>query len=131
MIDRMFIQEEKTTLALDKQLAKEKPGNESAGSRVPAASSGCGAFPHSATGRRPSPAFLPSPKALRADLRFLLRVSISPPQSWPCREGTSCHPPGHRKAGKQSQDRGEAGRSWWVAEVKVVSSVWCQGLLAH
>lgn len=26
MIDRMFIQEEKTTLALDKQLAKEKPG---------------------------------------------------------------------------------------------------------
>lgn len=26
MIDRMFIQEEKTMLALDKQLAKEKPG---------------------------------------------------------------------------------------------------------
>lgn len=26
MIDRMFIQEEKTTLALDRQLAKEKPG---------------------------------------------------------------------------------------------------------
>ncbi|OXB52900.1 UNVERIFIED_CONTAM: hypothetical protein H355_013941, partial [Colinus virginianus] len=25
MIDRMFIQEEKTMLALDKQLAKEKP----------------------------------------------------------------------------------------------------------
>ena len=28
MIDRMFIQEEKTMLALDKQLAKEKPGGQ-------------------------------------------------------------------------------------------------------
>lgn len=39
MIDRMFIQEEKTTLALDKQLAKEKPGErgrEGEGSPVPA-----------------------------------------------------------------------------------------------
>lgn len=34
MIDRMFIQEEKTTLALDKQLAKEKPGKRG-GSAVP------------------------------------------------------------------------------------------------
>ncbi|XP_045148591.1 BRD4-interacting chromatin-remodeling complex-associated protein [Echinops telfairi] len=31
MIDRMFIQEEKTTLALDKQLAKEKPGKRERG----------------------------------------------------------------------------------------------------
>lgn len=31
MIDRMFIQEEKTTLALDKQLAKEKPGERAGG----------------------------------------------------------------------------------------------------
>lgn len=39
MIDRMFIQEEKTTLALDKQLAKEKPGErgqEGEGSPAPA-----------------------------------------------------------------------------------------------
>lgn len=39
MIDRMFIQEEKTTLALDKQLAKEKPGErggEEEGSPTPA-----------------------------------------------------------------------------------------------
>ncbi|KAM8986056.1 BRD4-interacting chromatin-remodeling complex-associated protein isoform 4-T4 [Ara ararauna] len=36
MIDRMFIQEEKTTLALDKQLAKEKPDEYvSSSSRVP------------------------------------------------------------------------------------------------
>ncbi|XP_023377899.1 BRD4-interacting chromatin-remodeling complex-associated protein [Pteropus vampyrus] len=33
MIDRMFIQEEKTTLALDKQLAKEKPGERGGGER--------------------------------------------------------------------------------------------------
>lgn len=34
MIDRMFIQEEKTTLALDKQLAKEKPGERGGMGRV-------------------------------------------------------------------------------------------------
>lgn len=41
-----------------------------------------------------------------------------PLQSWPWREGTFCHPPRHRKAGEQSQDWGEASRSWWVAEVR-------------
>ncbi|XP_029414132.1 BRD4-interacting chromatin-remodeling complex-associated protein [Nannospalax galili] len=45
MIDRMFIQEEKTTLALDKQLAKEKPdeyvsSSRSLGLSVPASSEG-------------------------------------------------------------------------------------------
>lgn len=33
MIDQMFIQEEKTTLALDKQLAKEKPNEYLSSSR--------------------------------------------------------------------------------------------------
>uniref|UniRef100_A0A2K6SXG0 BRD4 interacting chromatin remodeling complex associated protein n=1 Tax=Saimiri boliviensis boliviensis TaxID=39432 RepID=A0A2K6SXG0_SAIBB len=64
MIDRMFIQEEKTTLALDKQLAKEKPGE--GGERCPhpptpgrrlrfRVGSGCVALPHSTTRRRPAP----------------------------------------------------------------------------
>ncbi|NXW52856.1 BICRA protein, partial [Nyctiprogne leucopyga] len=52
MIDRMFIQEEKTTLALDKQLAKEKPDeyvssssrSQNLSSSVPSASV-CGATP--------------------------------------------------------------------------------------
>ncbi|KAM6225032.1 BRD4-interacting chromatin-remodeling complex-associated protein [Rhynchocyon petersi] len=50
MIDRMFIQEEKTTLALDKQLAKEKPdeyvsSSRSLGLTVTAASSEGSRFP--------------------------------------------------------------------------------------
>lgn len=70
MIDRMFIQEEKTTLALDKQLAKEKPGERGGGERgtkgVPAPSqapeldlgAGAVASPSSTARRRPSPAVL-------------------------------------------------------------------------
>lgn len=69
MIDRMFIQEEKTTLALDKQLAKEKPGERGREGEVsptltgaPELDSGVEgvgvASPYSATRRRPSATFL-------------------------------------------------------------------------
>uniref|UniRef100_A0A8C5VFP6 BRD4 interacting chromatin remodeling complex associated protein n=1 Tax=Microcebus murinus TaxID=30608 RepID=A0A8C5VFP6_MICMU len=56
MIDRMFIQEEKTTLALDKQLAKEKPDEYVSSSRLlglPAAASADG---HRPPGHGPPPA---------------------------------------------------------------------------
>ncbi|XP_060995699.1 BRD4-interacting chromatin-remodeling complex-associated protein isoform X3 [Dama dama] len=55
MIDRMFIQEEKTTLALDKQLAKEKPDEYVSSSRslgLPIAASSEG---HRLPGHGPSP----------------------------------------------------------------------------
>ncbi|XP_055267716.1 BRD4-interacting chromatin-remodeling complex-associated protein isoform X3 [Moschus berezovskii] len=55
MIDRMFIQEEKTTLALDKQLAKEKPDEYVSSSRslgLPVAASSEG---HRLPGHGPSP----------------------------------------------------------------------------
>uniref|UniRef100_I3LLE2 BRD4 interacting chromatin remodeling complex associated protein n=1 Tax=Sus scrofa TaxID=9823 RepID=I3LLE2_PIG len=59
MIDRMFIQEEKTTLALDKQLAKEKPDEYVSSSRslgLPVAASSEG---HRLPGHGPAPSSAP------------------------------------------------------------------------
>ncbi|XP_069313490.1 BRD4-interacting chromatin-remodeling complex-associated protein [Eulemur rufifrons] len=63
MIDRMFIQEEKTTLALDKQLAKEKPDEYVSSSRslsLPVAASSEG---HRLPGHGPPPSSVPGASA--------------------------------------------------------------------
>uniref|UniRef100_A0A8C0X5V7 GLTSCR protein conserved domain-containing protein n=1 Tax=Castor canadensis TaxID=51338 RepID=A0A8C0X5V7_CASCN len=75
MIDRMFIQEEKTTLALDRQLAKEKPdeyvsSSRSLGLPVPAASEGHRPPGHgppssSSTSSAPPPPHLPTKLVIR------------------------------------------------------------------
>ncbi|XP_075346095.1 BRD4-interacting chromatin-remodeling complex-associated protein isoform X4 [Mycteria americana] len=65
MIDRMFIQEEKTMLALDKQLAKEKPDEYvSSSSRSQSLSSS--AAPASVSGAAPAPESLKAPPAQAA-----------------------------------------------------------------
>ncbi|XP_069857190.1 LOW QUALITY PROTEIN: BRD4-interacting chromatin-remodeling complex-associated protein-like [Dipodomys merriami] len=56
MIDRMFIQEEKTTLALDKQLAKEKPDEYVSSSRPPGLAISAPTSSLSSEGHRPPPA---------------------------------------------------------------------------
>ncbi|XP_040833817.1 BRD4-interacting chromatin-remodeling complex-associated protein [Ochotona curzoniae] len=75
MIDRMFIQEEKTTLALDKQLAKEKPdeyvsSSRSLGLPVPASSDGHrlsshGSASSSSAASAPPPSHLPTKLVIR------------------------------------------------------------------
>ncbi|XP_064293464.1 BRD4-interacting chromatin-remodeling complex-associated protein isoform X5 [Phalacrocorax carbo] len=63
MIDRMFIQEEKTMLALDKQLAKEKPDEYVSSSRSQSLSS---AAPASVSSAAPAPESLKAPPAQAA-----------------------------------------------------------------
>lgn len=112
MIDRMFIQEEKTTLALDKQLAKEKPGERGGGER------GTRGVPHSQPGPRirlRGAGAWPHPPAPLGGARAPLPCSslsshlcklTSPPfhRLDPGMEETCCHSPGDGKAREQSQD---------------------------
>ncbi|KAM6153599.1 LOW QUALITY PROTEIN: BRD4-interacting chromatin-remodeling complex-associated protein [Erethizon dorsatum] len=87
MIDRMFIQEEKTTLALDKQLAKEKPdeyvsSSRSLGLSTTVASSE-GPRPH---GHGPAPSAAPSvPAPSHPPTKLVIRhggVGGSPSVTW-------------------------------------------------
>ncbi|XP_058385696.1 LOW QUALITY PROTEIN: BRD4-interacting chromatin-remodeling complex-associated protein [Diceros bicornis minor] len=88
MIDRMFIQEEKTTLALDKQLAKEKPdeyvsSSRSLGLPIAAASEG-----HRLPGHGPLPSSAPGAPAqppLHLPTKLVIRhggAGGSPSVSW-------------------------------------------------
>lgn len=99
MIDRMFIQEEKTTLALDKQLAKEKPGNEGAGSRVPAASSGAARSltPPLGGARAPPSCLVESPE--RGSPLPAPRAHFAP-SILALQGGNILPPPGAQKSGK-------------------------------
>ncbi|XP_033928087.1 BRD4-interacting chromatin-remodeling complex-associated protein [Melopsittacus undulatus] len=67
MIDRMFIQEEKTTLALDKQLAKEKPdeyvSSSSRAPGIPTSSSSSSSSSSSVSSTTPTPESLKAPPA--------------------------------------------------------------------
>ncbi|XP_024834953.1 BRD4-interacting chromatin-remodeling complex-associated protein isoform X2 [Bos taurus] len=88
MIDRMFIQEEKTTLALDKQLAKEKPDEYVSSSRtlgLPVAASSEG---HRLPGHGPSPSSAsgaPAQPPLHLPTKLVIRhggVGGSPSVTW-------------------------------------------------
>ncbi|XP_014650560.1 PREDICTED: glioma tumor suppressor candidate region gene 1 protein [Ceratotherium simum simum] len=88
MIDRMFIQEEKTTLALDKQLAKEKPDEYVSSSRslgLPVAASSEG---HRLPGHGPPPSSAPGAPAqppLHLPTKLVIRhggAGGSPSVSW-------------------------------------------------
>ncbi|KAM7233198.1 hypothetical protein CapIbe_015334 [Capra ibex] len=88
MIDRMFIQEEKTTLALDKQLAKEKPDEYVSSSRtlgLPVAASSEG---HRLPGHGPNPSSAsgaPAQPPLHLPTKLVIRhggVGGSPSVTW-------------------------------------------------
>lgn len=119
MIDRMFIQEEKTTLALDKQLAKEKPGErrgERRGGRGVPSSCLAEEFDLGAGGRVPEPDLSPPLGDTRAPTFLPWQRSTLTSGLWDWRElswfssipvcpfccllaGTFHHPQGDRKAG--------------------------------
>uniref|UniRef100_A0A7N5JUQ2 BRD4 interacting chromatin remodeling complex associated protein n=1 Tax=Ailuropoda melanoleuca TaxID=9646 RepID=A0A7N5JUQ2_AILME len=88
MIDRMFIQEEKTTLALDKQLAKEKPDEYVSSSRslgLPVAASSEG---HRLPGHGPAPSSVsgaPAQPPLHLPTKLVIRhggAGGSPSVTW-------------------------------------------------
>ncbi|XP_047566379.1 BRD4-interacting chromatin-remodeling complex-associated protein isoform X2 [Lutra lutra] len=88
MIDRMFIQEEKTTLALDKQLAKEKPDEYVSSSRslgLPIAASSEG---HRLPGHGPAPSSVsgvPTQPPLHLPTKLVIRhggAGGSPSVTW-------------------------------------------------
>ncbi|NWS50683.1 BICRA protein, partial [Probosciger aterrimus] len=91
MIDRMFIQEEKTTLALDKQLAKEKPDEYVSSSRAPAitsssssSSSSSSLIPVSGTAPIPEPPRAPPapPPPLPPTKLVIKHGGASPSVTW-------------------------------------------------
>ncbi|XP_055001236.1 BRD4-interacting chromatin-remodeling complex-associated protein isoform X1 [Sorex araneus] len=76
MIDRMFIQEEKTTLALDKQLAKEKPDEYVSSSRslgLPVTASSEGPRPAGPGHPPPAAAGAPAPPPLHLPTKLVIR----------------------------------------------------------
>ncbi|XP_022379637.1 LOW QUALITY PROTEIN: BRD4-interacting chromatin-remodeling complex-associated protein [Enhydra lutris kenyoni] len=88
MIDRMFIQEEKTTLALDKQLAKEKPDEYVSSSRSLGLSIAASSEGHRLPGHGPAPSSVsgvPTQPPLHLPTKLVIRhggAGGSPSVTW-------------------------------------------------